>query len=186
MLCHFIHLPFSPLKKKALASLTATITVGQSDFNAAVQKQKDSWQLGSDGVLGWLRYVSTKSSGGISANKEIVYFLWWAYVAYIWWWDFLWSYYENHVALVLDVLFFNGLPSAKRCREKENVIWWDMMISFLLDVVRNSSLRKRFHLASFLDSIYRPKKLNLIVFLLISMLSFPFHFLFSPSKLFAT
>ena len=60
-LCHFIRLPSFSVKK-TLASLTATITVGQSDFNAAVQKQKDS--LGVMGVLGWLRYVSTKAQVG--------------------------------------------------------------------------------------------------------------------------
>lgn len=128
-----------------------------------------------------------QSSGGILANEEIVYFLWLVYIWLIYDDDiFFWSYYENHVTLVLDVLFLNGLPVAKRCREKEHVIWWDIMISFLLDVVSNSSLRRRFHLTSFLDSIYRPKKDKFHCYFMVSMLSFPYHFLFSPSKLFAT
>lgn len=110
-------------------------------------------QLGSDGVLGWLRYVSTEAQEGFWQMFFFPFFyLWWAYMSYMA--RFFWSYYENHVTLVLDVLFFNGLPSAKRCHEKENCIWSDRMISFLLDVVSNSSLRKRFHFTSFfLDSI---------------------------------
>ena len=130
--------------KKSLASLTATITVRQSDFNAAVQKQKDSWQLGSDGVLGWLRYVSTKAQVGFwqirrflnISYDELIYglydeLIWWdfwfpmisLYMAYIWWWDILCGVTMRTTWPLFWMFYFlTGFPSlkdAKRCLRKK-------------------------------------------------------------------